>query len=258
MAAAKEADKGHQANETRNRDEDEEPGTFVAKLVGPALGRNMELDQEQTTPRKLSMDEKEFDNRLCNQVDQLLLTTSESINARNRKIAIDDGTDPNTSKKIKSGQVWNRNSINSNEKNEEYAKTAQKKKKKGRKKNKNQYDPTDNFKLRSRTETPSKEVNICMVASQQISEIEKQALLWKDHDQDDDAGLAKCMILGGSVPREMPRNESDLNVQPNGLKKSSKEAPIPLLARINARTTSPTKLLQKHLHRQQKAELLRT
>lgn len=180
-------------------------------MIGPALGRNMERDQEQTTPRKLSMDEKEFDNRLCNQVDQLLLTTSESINARNRKITIDDGSDPNASKKIKSGQVWNRNSVNSNEKNDEYVKTAQKKKKKGRKKNKNQYDPTDHFKLRSRTETPSKDVNICMVASQQISEIEKQALRWKDNDRDEDTSLTKCMILGGSVPRDMARNGSDLN-----------------------------------------------
>ena len=91
-----------------------------------------------------------------------MLTTSESINARKRKIAVEQyGPDQMATKKIKSGQVWHRDSVNSNEKNDEYAKTAQKKKKKkGRKKNKNQYDQIDNFKLRRRTETPSKDVNI--------------------------------------------------------------------------------------------------
>lgn len=167
---AKEADKINQqlANEKKNEDENV-PRAFVAEIIAPALGPAIEIDKEQTaTPRKLSMDEKEFDNRLCNQVDQLLLTTSESINARNRKLTIDDyGSDQVVGNKITSGQVWNRNSLNSNEKIEEYAKTAQKKKKKkNRKKNKNQYDATDNFKIRSRTETPSKDVNICMVASQ--------------------------------------------------------------------------------------------
>lgn len=60
------------------------------------------------------------------------------------------------------------------------------------------------------------------------------------------------------MPRVLQRNTPDLNSLPEGFKKNSKEAPVPLLARINARNTSPTKLLQKHLHRQQKAELLRT
>lgn len=141
---------------------------FAAEVLAPALRPDMPINQEQSTPRKLSMDEKEFDNRLCNQVDQLLLTTSESINARNRKIAVEDyGSDRETKKKMKPGQGWKGICVNSDDKEEDHAKTAQKKKKKkGRKKNKNQYDQIDNFKLRSRTETPSKEVSICMVASQ--------------------------------------------------------------------------------------------
>lgn len=43
---------------------------------------------------------------------------------------------------------------------------------------------------------------------------------------------------------------SDSNIKIIDFKKSQKDAPIPLLARITARNMSPSKMLQKHLDRQ--------
>jgi len=188
----------------------------------------------------MDVDEKEFDNRLCDQVDQLLLNTSETNRNKHQKFGNDKTNNDQPKKKVAEGQIWNeKGQESSTRKNKDVDfKTEQKKKKKGRKNPKN--EEVDIFKLRSRTETPSpsKEMNICYAASQQISDIEKQAQLWKQNKHEISPAhrhahsIENIRILG---------NEFD------GVKKSYKEAPIPLLARINARNISPTKLLQKHL-----------
>ena len=69
---AKEVEKANRRQLARAKkigDEKVKQCTFVAEVIAPALGPDREYQQEQTNPRKLSMDEKEFDNRLCNQVD---------------------------------------------------------------------------------------------------------------------------------------------------------------------------------------------